>query len=282
MTARRTILVTGATGNVGRHVVTQLLGTPGVTVRAMARNPAAAGLPSDVDVVHGDLARPETLDDCLRGVDAVFLMWPLHTGDALPAVLNATRTHTRRVVFLGSGGVRGLTVDQQQELVEQSGPEWTVIRPSTFAVNALWWAKQIRAGDVVRGAFGELRLAMLHEADIAAVAARALTSEGHGGTTYHLTGPQALSQTEQVRIIGDAIGRPVRWQELPLSQARQQMIADGFPLSFVDVLLDTYATMTTWPEPEVTTAVEEVTGSQARTFRQWAADHASDFSFARG
>lgn len=278
MSARRTILVTGATGNVGRQVVSQLRRASGVTVRAMARNPAAAALPDGVDVVRGDLAEPETLDECLHGVDAVFLMWPLHTAEALPAVLAAIKTHTRRVVFLGSGGVRDLTMDRQLELVERSGPGWTVIRPSTFAVNALWWAKQIRAGSVVRGAYGGLAMAMLHEADIAAVAVRALTSAGHEDVVYHLTGPQVLTQAEQVRTLGEAIGRPLRWEELAPQEARQQLIADDFPLSFVDVLLDAYARMIKEPEPEVTTTVEDVTGSPARTFRQWAADHADDFT----
>ncbi|MEU4746785.1 NAD(P)H-binding protein, partial [Actinosynnema sp. NPDC023658] len=245
---------------------------------ATTRDPAAAALPDGVDVVRADLSEPGSLDACLRGVDAVFLMWPLHTAEALPDVLEVIGRHTRRVVFLGSGGVRDLTVDGQQELFERSGLEWTVIRPSTFAVNALWWAGQIRAGDVVRGACGELALAMLHEADIAAVAVRALTDAGHDGVVHHLTGPQALTQAEQVRIIGEVIGRPLRWRELPRREAREQLVTDGLPASFADVLLDTYATMTTWPAPALTTAVRDVTGSPARTFRQWVADHADEFT----
>ncbi|GLY65862.1 NAD(P)H-binding protein [Amycolatopsis taiwanensis] len=272
-----TTLVTGATGNVGRQVIAQLLDASDTAVRAVTRNPAAAGLPDGVVAVPADLAEPESLDGCLRGVDAVFLMWPLHSGEALPAVLDVIKRHAHRVVFLGSGGVRDLTMDQQQELIAQSGLEWTAIRPSTFAVNALWWAEQIRAGDVVRGVYGELGMAMLHEADIAAVAVQALTSQEHAGMAHHLTGPQVISQAEQVRIIGEAIGRPLHWEEVSRPDARQQMINDGFPLSFVDVLLDTYAMMMTWPRPEVTSAVEDVTGAPARTFRQWAADHAAAF-----
>ncbi|MEV0085190.1 NAD(P)H-binding protein [Saccharopolyspora sp. NPDC050642] len=282
MTARATILVTGATGNVGRQILAHLLAKPDVAIRAMVRTPAMADLPDGVEVVRGNLAEPESLHGCLRGVDAVFLMWPLHTGEVLPAVLEVIATQARRVVFLGSGGVGDLTMDQQQQLIEQRGLESTVIRPSTFAVNALWWAKQIRAGDVVRGAYGELPLAMLHEADIAAVAVQALTSDGHDGATYRLTGPQVLSQAEQVRIIGEAIGRPLRWEELSPQDARQQLVADGFPPSFVDVLLDAYATMITWPVPEITTTIEAVTGTPARTFRQWVIDHATDFQSTTG
>jgi uncharacterized protein YbjT (DUF2867 family) len=264
------ILVTGATGNVGRHVVAQLCAA-GVPVRALTRDPAAV-FPPGVEVARGDLRDP--LD--LRGVDGVFLMWPLHSGAALPSVLDAVGD--RHVVYLGSGGVRDLTMVAQAELVSHC-PQWTVLRPSTFAVNALWWAGQIRAGDEVRGAHGDLAMAMLHEADIAAVAVRALL-DGRVGQVYDLTGPEALTQAEQVRIIGEVLGRPLRWVELPRVEARAQLLADGLPESFVDVLLDTYAVMPRLPV--VTSTVADVTGRPARTFARWVADHAADFTSARG
>lgn len=258
------ILVTGATGNVGRQVVTQLCAA-GVPVRALTRS--GGDFPAEVEVVRGDLRDP--LD--LRGVDAVFLMWPLHTGAALPGVLDAIGD--RHVMYLGSGGVRDLTMAEQASLVSRS-PRWTVIRPSTFAVNALWWARQIRAGDEVRGAHGDLAMAMLHEADIAAVAVRALLDH-RTGETFDLTGPQALTQAEQVRVLGEVLGRPLRWVELPRALARAQLLADGLPESFVDVLLDVYAVMPR--RPEVTTTVADVTGRPARTFAEWVIDHAGEF-----
>ena len=263
--ARPMILVTGATGNVGRHVVEQLCAV-GVPVRALTRN-VTATFPDGVEVVHGDLRAPLNLN----GVDAVFLMWPLHTGDALPAVLETIES--RHVVFLGSGGVRDLPMAAQAELVSER-PLWTMIRPSTFAVNALWWAKQIRAGDEVAGAHGDLAMAMLHEADIADVAVRSLL-DGRTGETYDLTGPEALTQAEQVRVIGEVLGRPLRWVELPRVRARTRLVADGLPESFVDVLLDAYAVMPR--RPEVTTTVADVTGRPARTFAEWVADHAAEF-----
>jgi uncharacterized protein YbjT (DUF2867 family) len=259
------ILVTGATGNVGRQVVAQLCAA-GVPVRALTRNTAAT-FPEGVTVAHGDLRGP--LD--LRGVDAVFLIWPLHTGAALPPVLDAIGS--RHVVYLGSGGVGDLTMAEQAALVSRC-PRWTVIRPSTFAVNALWWARQIRAGDEVRGAQGDLAMAMLHEADIAAVAVRSLL-DGRAGEAFDLTGPEALTQAEQVRIIGEVLGRPLRWVELPRAEAREQLLADDLPESFVDVLLDTYATMPR--RPEVTGTVAEVTGRPASTFAEWVRDHAAEF-----
>lgn len=260
--------------------MTQLNATS-TTIRALARNPNTASLPGGVTLVYGDLAAPDSLDAALDGVDAVFLIWPLHTAAVLPAVLDAIKRHARRVVFLGSGGVADLDFAGQHRLINDTGLEAVFIRPSTFAANALWWARQVRAGDVVRGAYGGLAMPMLHEHDIAAVAVHALLEDGpdnsHAGATYTLIGPEAVTQAEQVRAIGEALGRPVRWQEVSRAEAGQQMLTDGFPHSFVDVLLDTYATMLTQPPQPITHTVQEITGTPARTFAQWALDHARDF-----
>ncbi|MGW3565988.1 NAD(P)H-binding protein [Streptomyces sp. NPDC000941] len=291
MTAERTILVTGASGNVGRQVVSQLLAGHTGGVRALTRDPHAAALPGGVDVRQGDLADPAALEAALKGVDAVFLMWPFHGADPAPAVVDALKWHTGRVVFLSSGAVQsGVAPEQQvhpvgrshgrvEQLIERSGLVWTHLRPSTFAVNTLWWAGQIRAGDVVRGAYGAVPMALLHEADIAAVAVRALTEDGHGRTAYALTGPEVLTQAEQVRTIGEVLGRPLRWQELSRAEARQRLLADdAFPDSFVDPLLDGYAAMLDAPPPAVTSTIEAVTGAPARTYRAWVSDHATDFT----
>ncbi|WP_232665303.1 NAD(P)H-binding protein [Pseudonocardia sp. TRM90224] len=273
-----TYLVTGATGNVGRNVVRQLLNIPGAQVRAVSRDPGRADLPG-AQVVRADITDKADLEPVVDGIDAAFLIWPLHTGAALPGVLATLARHTRRVVLLGSGAVAELPMEQQRDLLAATIPEWTFIRPSTFAANALWWARQIRAGDTVGGAHGELAMAMLHEADIAAVAVRALTSGRHVGELA-LTGPAVLSQSEQVHVIGEALGRPLRWVELPRPAARRRLVADGVPESFADTLLDAYAAMAKQPRPPVTSTVEEVTGRPARTFAQWATDHAAAFAQA--
>ncbi|MEU5011097.1 NAD(P)H-binding protein [Streptomyces sp. NPDC021749] len=288
--AEHTVLVTGATGNVGRQVVRQLVPT-GVRVRALTRNPDSVGLSDGgVEVWAGDLSDPGGLEEALRGVDQVFLMWPFHTADPAPALVDALRRHVDRVVLLSSGAVQdGLAPERQphpvgrshaalEHVIEGSGLGWTHLRPSTFASNTLWWAGQIRAGDVVRGAFGAAPMALLHEADIAAVAVRALTEDGHDKATYTLTGPEVLTQVDQVRVIGEAIGRPLRWEELSWEGAREQLLADdSFPDVFVDTLLDGYAEMLDAPCPVTTTTVEDVTGRPARTLHQWAVDHVADF-----
>ncbi|MCF3102232.1 NAD(P)H-binding protein [Streptomyces roseoverticillatus] len=277
------ILVTGATGNVGRQVVGQLLAA-GTAVRALARVPEAAGLPEGVDVVGGDLSEHGTLEGALEGAGTVFLVWPFLTTEGAPAVLEAIARHARRIVYLSSSGVdedaerqtdpiNQLHADMER-LIEKSGLEWTVLRAATIASNARGWAGQIRTTQVVRGP-DMAATAVVHERDIADVAVRALTDVGHVGATYVLTGPQVLSRAQQVHTIGEAIGRPVSFEKVPVQLARQQMLADGRPPALVEALL---AGVETRPASNlITSAVEEITGAPARTFRAWAQEHAEEF-----
>jgi uncharacterized protein YbjT (DUF2867 family) len=285
------ILVTGATGNVGRQVVSQLLATD-ARVRAMARSPESAGLPRQVEVVHGDLTVPATLDRCLDGVDAVFLMWQAPAAGVAPA-LERIAKHGRRIVFLSNLTVRDGIEEQAypvttlhariERLIEVSGVRWTFLRPGAFAANArIWWAPQVRAGDVVRWPYPGAVTSPIHEHDIAAVAVRALCEEGHAGAKYILTGPQSLTQRDQVRAIGDAISRPLRFEEIPPEAARREM-ANIMPASIADMLLDAwqnveYAGSASVGKPAlVTSTVTDITGVPARSFHDWAVDHAGDF-----
>jgi len=278
------ILVTGATGNIGRPVVTPLLRT-GAVVRALTRDPASPGLPGGVDVMRGDLSAPDTLDACLNGVDAVFLLWPGLTADLAPAVLDAISKHARRLVFLSSLGIRDDLERQPdpinalhadiEHVIEQSGLEWTFLRPGGFATNTLWWAPQIRADGVVRWAYGACARASIHERDLAAVAVRVLTGEGYGAAKYLLTGPQTLTQVEQVQIISEVISRPLRFEEIAPEAMRSQLLT-RLPPAVVDGALTYWARLVTEPEL-VSPMVEEITGAPARPFREWVRDHASDF-----
>lgn len=276
------IVVTGATGTVGRQVVTQL-SERGVPVRALARDPASARLPEDVAVARADLADPASLEPHLPGADSVFLVWPF-TSPGLAAelgsrVVHVLARHVPRIVYLSAQAAAGrpgsfwATIER---LIEESGAQWTFLRPTGFATNTLMWADQIRSSGVVRWPYGAAVRSLIHERDIAAVAVAALTADRHAGQKYLLTGPEAMTQAEQVRLIGEAIGRPVRWAELAPETARQQLLAAWGDPAFVDSALTTWAGLVTQPEP-VTRTVEQVTGAPARTFRQWAGDHASDF-----
>jgi uncharacterized protein YbjT (DUF2867 family) len=160
--------------------------------------------------------------------------------------------------------------------IEASGLRWTILRPGMFAANALlWWAPQIHAGDIVRWPYAEAPTAPIHERDIAAVAARTLCEEGHDGIDYVLTGPQSLTQSEQVSIIGDVIGRPLRYEEISPEVARSELSAVA-PLPVINMLLNAFAAAIGQPAL-VTSGVADITGTPARTFRDWALDHAARF-----
>jgi uncharacterized protein YbjT (DUF2867 family) len=275
------ILVTGATGNVGRHVVS-LLRKRGVAVRALTRFPQAADLPEEVEVVAADLTDPESLRPALEGVNAVFLLWPMLTAEGAAPVVDVIARHARRMVYLSAMSVRDDREPQAngvwgmvEYLIERSGVDWTFLRAGGFATNTLGWADQVRAG-VVHWPYGAAARSLIHERDIAAVAALALTEDRHIGAKYVLTGPTAITQADQVRIIGEAIGRPVRWVETAPEVARQQMLATLGDSGFVEGALAYWASLVEEPEP-VTNTVEAVTGVPARTFREWAEDHVIDF-----
>ena len=203
MSDENVVLVTGATGNVGRHIVSQLL-REGTRVRALTRDPELAGLPPEVDVVRGDLATPDTLDAVVQGVGKAFLLWRLPTADTAPAVIDRLAKYARHIVLLSSSAIRDDLEKQDgvvarvhadvEHAIEEAGLEWTFLRPDGFATNALWWwGAQIRRGDVVRWPYGAAAMAPIHEKDIAAVAVRALREEGHQGRKYLLSGPESLT-----------------------------------------------------------------------------------------
>jgi len=282
MTEHPKILVTGATGTVGRQVVSQLLDT-GSEVRALVRDPDSAGLPGGVELLRGDLSDPASLTVALDGVGAVFLVWPFTSPEAAtdlaPAVVEMIAEQGRRVVYLSADAAGSKPESfwaKLERLVEHSAAQWTILRPTGFAKNTLMWAEQIRTDGVVRWPYAKAARSLIHEADIAAVAVRALTDHSHSGKTYVLTGPQALTQTEQVHAIGEAINRPLRFEEIPREQARPGLVAAFGDEAFADSALDAWAAFVTEPE-RVTSTVQETTGNRARTLRDWAADHADDF-----
>jgi uncharacterized protein YbjT (DUF2867 family) len=282
--AQNPIFVTGATGNVGRNVVSILSGA-GFRVRALTRNPDTAGLPDSVEVVRGDLSNPSALESSLEGVDSVFLMLRAFSAPIAP-IMEVLKKRARRIVFLSSAAIQdelqvqtnpiGKIHLEIEERVKKTGLEWTFLRPGAFAANALtWWAPQLRSADVLRWPYAAAAWAPIHERDIAAVAVHALTEDGHGGKKYSLTGGEVLTQAEQLNTIGEVTNRILRYEELAPDAARRQMGA-SLPPFVVDRLLDLWAGMVEKPAP-VTPTVEEITGAPPRTFRQWALDHAGDF-----
>jgi uncharacterized protein YbjT (DUF2867 family) len=280
------VLVTGATGRVGRVVVDQLLDA-GVPVRVLTRrSDAAAMLPANVEVVAGDLTVPESLDTGLRGTGAVFLVWTAPPTTA-PAVVERLATYTRHVVFLSSPHQTPHPFFQQpnpmaalhadiERLIAATGLESTIIRPGMFASNALsWWASTIRADGVVRWPYGAAETAPIDDRDVAAVAARTLYQDGHAGRDYVLTGPESLSQAEQVSIIAAVVGRRIDFEELSPDDFRRET-AGSWPRPVVDMLLAAWGATIGRPA-FITSTVSDVIGSPPRSFRQWVADHTTAF-----
>jgi uncharacterized protein YbjT (DUF2867 family) len=281
------VLVTGATGRVGRGVV-DLLIEAGVPVRALTRRPASeAGLPANVEVVTGDLTVPESLDAGLRGVSAVFLVWTAPPATA-PAVVERLAGDARRVVFLSSPHQTPHPFFRQpnpmavlhadiERLIATAGLESTIIRPGMFASNTLfWWATQIREGGVVRWPFGAAETAPVDDRDVAAVAARTLYEDGHDGGDYVLTGPESLSQADQVKIIGDVLGRPIKFVDLSPDEFRSET-EGSWPRPVVEMLLSAWGATIGRPA-FVTSTVSGILGSAPRSYRQWVADHAAAFT----
>jgi uncharacterized protein YbjT (DUF2867 family) len=280
------ILVIGGTGNVGRHVVSQLAAT-GARFRVMSRNPDVLRMPREADVVRGDLTAPETLDRCLQDIDTVFLVW-VAPPSAVAGALERIAKHVRRIVFLTAPLKTPHPFFQQpnpsrdmaeriERLIETSGLEWTFLRAGMFAGNARhFWGPQIRAGDVVRWPYLDAPTAPTDERDLATVAVRTLCDDRHAGAEYVVTGPQSLTQAEQVHIIGRAIGRSLRVEEISPDEARSELLPVLGSPTFVNMLLNAWAAAIGQPA-FVTPTFAELTGAAPRTFLEWAADHGAEF-----
>jgi uncharacterized protein YbjT (DUF2867 family) len=280
------ILVTGATGTVGGAVVRQLLAA-GHPVRALVRQPGAGRVPDGVEVAYGDLSRPETLAAALSGVERMYLLAPLAPdlprweADAIDAARAAGVRHVVKHSNLGADDPDATTMQRWhragERLLEASAMAWTFVRPTGFMSNALGWADTIRAQGTVYAPAGDGKLAAVDPRDIAAVAVAALTVPGHEGRVYDITGPAALSTADQIAAIGAAIGRPLRYVDIPESAARDGMRASGMPGLIVEALLEFMALVRAGRADTVSDAVSAVTGRPARTFQAWTAEHADAF-----
>lgn len=265
-----TVLVTGATGNTGRHVVAELV-RRGEHVRALTRNPSAAKLPAGVELVEGTHTAPETLTDAFEGVTRLHITVTAGLADVgADLVKRAVDAGVRRMTIVW-GGYVGPT----EQAMAESGVEWTRLEPQEFMSNALTWADSVRADGVVREPF-DLPSAVVHEGDIGAVAATALVEDGHSGKVYNLTGPEALTTSERIAILGSGVGRDIALERITRQQAIDRLLADGVSVADAEYVVGWHSD----PPVEARTVVdtiEKVTGRPARTFAQWVAEHADRF-----
>ena len=279
------ILVTGATGTVGREVVIQLLAA-GEQVRGMTRNPSTAKLDARVELVKGDFAAPDTLAKAVDGVERVFsLTFGPQTGTHERDLAGlAKKAGVRHIVKLSAMGGDGETKnairkwhEQGEEAIKATGISWTVVRPGGFMSNALHWRETVRTQGKVFSNYGDGKLPSVHPRDIAAVAVRALTSDGHERKTYHLTGPEALSVGEQVDILSEVLGRRIEYVPITDEVARKGMETAGMPALLIDALIPFATFIRSGRAAEVLPTVEEVTSRPALTFLDWAREHAEAF-----
>ncbi|HVV09380.1 NAD(P)H-binding protein [Amycolatopsis sp.] len=263
------IVVTGATGNVGRPLV-QALAESGASVMAVSRK--VTELPDGVRHHQADLAEPHMLEPALDGAEALFLLTSPEflAGGDLTGVLRAARAaNVQRVVLLSSQGVAtGRHPSAHEDAVRESGLEWTVLRPSGFFSNAFQWAGSVRARREIAAPFGDVALPNIDPADIAAVAAVVLREAGHGGKSYTLTGPEPISPRQQAEAIAAALGVPIRFAEQTREEARAGMLL-FMPEPVADVTLDILGTPTP-AEQQVGPGVENLLGRRPGKFADWA------------
>ncbi|MEV6492417.1 NAD(P)H-binding protein [Actinoplanes sp. NPDC051633] len=280
------ILVTGATGTVGRELV-RLLAREGEPVRAMTRYPAKAALPAGVDVVAGDFDRPGTLAGAAAGIEAVFLLdapgpWiPRHDRAMLAAARAAGVARVVKLSTLGTGELTSTVgswhLPGERDL-RAGGTGWTVLRPSAFASNVLNWAPRVRAGEPIPNPNGYGTQGVIDPRDIAEVAARALTSDAYLGQVLTLTGPELLSVPDVAARLGEILGRTIATVDVPLDAYRQGLLDRGLDPVFVESAVSGSKLIADGGYARLTGDVAQVLGRPPRTFAAWAYDHRGSFA----
>jgi uncharacterized protein YbjT (DUF2867 family) len=281
----KVILVTGATGTVGRELVRLLVGQ-GEPVRAMTRNPVRSALPAGAEVVPGDFDDPRSLADAATGIEALFLLdapgpWiAQHDRAMLAAARAAGMARVVKMSALGTGEpaskVGSWHLPGEQELRSGDG-EWTVLRPSAFASNTLNWAPTVRARQPISNPNGTGTQGVVDPRDVAEVAARALTSDEHVGQVLTLTGPELLSIPDVAARLGELLGRTVATVEVPLDAYREGLLSRGFEPDFVDNAVTATKLIADGHYARLTDDVAHALGRPPRTFAAWAYDHRDAF-----
>lgn len=280
------VTVIGATGHVGRHAV-EHLHTRGVTVRAVSRRPDRVRFAAGVETSAADLTHPSSIAAAVAGTDAVFLVVASDNADEFaPAIVDALADQVGRIVYLsvegasddrlGEPGILG-SHSRFERLIADSPASWTFLRSGGMATNALLWADDIAGSGVVRWPFPDAARPLVHEADLGEVAAHVLTTPGHEGRGYVLTGAEVLTHREVAETIGRVIGVELGFETIPRAAMRHEMLnAWGLDAETAEEMLDAWAAMAVDPG-QPSGEVERLLGHPPHRFEQWARDHVGDF-----
>jgi uncharacterized protein YbjT (DUF2867 family) len=279
------ILAFGSTGTIGGEVARQLI-TSGHKPRLLVRNrDKAKEFQGKAEIVQGDLDRPESLAAAMQGIEKVFLVsGGLHGTDLeVKAIEAAKKAGVKHVVKLSVIGAESpmLTFSKWHAKVEKqlmaSGLGWTMVRPGNFMSNALMWAGTIRSQGAFYQPTGEGRWAAVDPTDIGAVAVQALTTPGHEGKGYTLTGPESLNGAQYAAKLSSVLGKPVKFVDVPPEAARDNILQSGMPPEYVEAMLNLFAAMKAGKADVVTDAIQQVTGNKPGTFESWARRNVAAF-----
>lgn len=284
----KTILVTGASGNVGSELVRQLAAA-GHQVRAFVKNEASAkNLPTHkVELAFGDYARPATLEAAMRGVDAVYALTPVAeqaTAWMIDIIDAAKRARVKHVVKHSGYGAHAQGVTEiarrhaaGDEHLRNSGLSYTILQPNSYMQNLLWQAGSIQQQGAIYLPLGDAKQSVVDVGDIAAVAVKVLTEPGHDKKTYVLSGPQSLSLAEQAAIIAAARGKPVQYVAVPPAAAEEAMKSQGMPAWNAHTIADFMAYVATGAYADVTGDVKAILGREPTSFTEFVARHLDAF-----
>lgn len=279
------IIVTGATGNIGRELV-KLLAATKTSARAVLRDPTKAK-DLGLEVAKGDLADPASLDRAFEGANHLFLLAPTAENqvqleiNAIQAAKRARFTHIVKLSAFGAGASAPVQLARWHAAIEDelkaSGVGWTVLQPQYFCQNLLGSAATIRNDGAIYGSFGDGKVSFIDVRDIATVAFATLTQPGYMGRTFVLTGGRAYSHHETAELIGKAIGKAVRYVDVPAEAMEKNLVAAGMPGWFAKDLTALMSLYRTGAGAEVTPTVQEITRKAPRSLEDFLRDYAAAF-----
>jgi (4-alkanoyl-5-oxo-2,5-dihydrofuran-3-yl)methyl phosphate reductase len=277
------ILVTGATGTIGREVVHQLIASQ-QKIRVLVREAKKANFGEGIEVAIGDTNQPETLGPAFTGVEKAFILAtgdiPTQEGNLVAAAKAAGVKHLVKLSVLGADFEPGIALGRwhrtSEKNIEASGLSWTFLQPAGFFSNALGWVDTIKGQSAFYSPAGQSRQALIDPRDIAAVAVKALTTPGHEGKIYKLAN-ESLTFAEQAAILSGVLGKTVTYVDVPEEAARQGMLGSGMPPVMVEALLELMAMIKAGYASATTNTFEVVTGQKPRTFAAWAKEHTALF-----